>query len=494
MNVSILDKVWPWRLFITKSDAMRPMIFAGDLLVVRRAARDGLGYEAGDVIVYDSSHEKPSASVRRICTVLHPSDGTTHYVVRRDDDGLAVDSIVESSRVIGEVEARLVNVVWCTPGTAEICRLVLPDAAHLEEEEASYANKHRTSRHYPAEPLFTARDALDALALLRPVPFATAVNPIGNLRLTFAHAGHIIGASSVQLRDDDVRVTFSGDVGRPDSRVMQPPSRLQPTDVLVLESTYGNKAHPVDDSRQRLKSIANDTLSRGGTLLIPSFAVGRTQEILSLLSDLRVEGEIPDIPVYVNSPMATDATELFLRFRDEHKLSPSQCQRMSQHVQYVRSVEGSKALTRDESPKIVISASGMATGGRVLRHLTQLAPDPRNTLLFVGYQALGTRGHAIITKSRHVRIFGVDVPIRARVEHLASLSAHADMNELFEWASRTSQPPLRTYLNHGEIDASVALRETLRQRMNWHVEIPQHGDVVDTSSFISSHIRAAAHA
>ncbi|NCV09008.1 MAG: MBL fold metallo-hydrolase [Actinobacteria bacterium] len=384
--------------------------------------------------------------------------------------------------------------VWCTPGTAEICRLVLPDAAHLEEEEASYANKHRTSRHYPAEPLFTARDALDALALLRPVPFATAVNPIGNLRLTFAHAGHIIGASSVQLRDDDVRVTFSGDVGRPDSRVMQPPSRLQPTDVLVLESTYGNKAHPVDDSRQQLKSIANDTLSRGGTLLIPSFAVGRTQEILSLLSDLRVEGEIPDIPVYVNSPMATDATELFLRFRDEHKLSPSQCQRMSQHVQYVRSVEGSKALTRDESPKIVISASGMATGGRVLRHLTQLAPDPRNTLLFVGYQALGTRGHAIITKSRHVRIFGVDVPIRARVEHLASLSAHADMNELFEWASRTSQPPLRTYLNHGEIDASVALRETLRQRMNWHVEIPQHGDVVDTSSFISSHIRAAAHA
>jgi metallo-beta-lactamase family protein len=311
------------------------------------------------------------------------------------------------------------------------------------------------------------------------------ITPVGDLRLTFFQAGHIIGASTVQLHDRDVRITFSGDIGRPHARVMRPPAPLQPTDVLVMESTYGDREHPLDDSRERLKRITNDTIACGGTLLIPSFAVGRTQEILSLLSELRIAGEIPDVPVYVNSPMATDATELFLRYRDEHKLTPAQCERMSQHVHYVRTVEASKALTRDESPKIVISASGMATGGRVLRHLAQLAPHPRNTLLFVGYQALGTRGHAIVSRASHVRIFGIDVPVRARVEHLTTLSAHADMNELVEWADHSSVAPLRTYLNHGEIDAAVALRETMRQQLSWHVEIPSHGDEVDTASFMT---------
>jgi metallo-beta-lactamase family protein len=298
----------------------------------------------------------------------------------------------------------------------------------------------------------------------------------------------------VQLHNHDVRVTFSGDLGRADARVMRAPAPLQPTDVLILESTYGNRTHPEDDSRERLKKITNDTIANGGTLLIPSFAVGRTQEILSLLADLRIEGEVPDVPVYVNSPMATDATELFLRYRDEHKLTPAQCLRMSQHVHYVRTVEASKALTRDESPKIVISASGMATGGRVLRHLAQLAPNPRNTLLFVGYQALGTRGHSIVSRASHVRIFGLDVPIRARVEHLITLSAHADMNELVDWASHSSKPPIRTYLNHGEMDASVALREMMRQRLGWNVEIPNHGDVVNTASFMPEHKKERAHA
>ena len=384
--------------------------------------------------------------------------------------------------------------VWCTPGTADICKLVLPDAAHLEEEEASYANKHRTSRHYPALPLFTARDAHDALALLRPVPFINTIRPLGDLRITFFHAGHIIGASSVQLSDHDVRVTFSGDVGRPAARVMRAPAPLQPTDVLIMESTYGDRVHPDDDSRERLLKITNDTIACGGTLLIPSFAIGRTQEILSVLSDLRVEGRIPDVPVYVNSPMATDATELFLRYHDEHRLTPAQCLRMSQHVHYVRTVEASKALTRDESPKIVISASGMATGGRVLRHLAQLAPNPRNTLLFIGYQALGTRGHAIVSRASRVRMFGIDVPIRARVEHLTTLSAHADMNELVSWASASTHAPMRTYLNHGELDATVALRETLRQRLGWHVEIPNHGDAVNTAAFIRERKRVPAHA
>ena len=384
--------------------------------------------------------------------------------------------------------------VWCTPGTAEICRLVLPDAAHLEEEEALYANKHRTSRHHPAVPLFTLGDVHQALELLKPVEFLRTVTAAGNLKLTFFHAGHIIGASSVQLADRDVRVTFSGDVGRPHDRVMNAPAPLQPTDVLVMESTYGNRTHSAEDARDTLKRITNDTIACGGTLLIPSFAIGRAQEILSLLSELRTSGEIPDVPVYVNSPMATDATELFLRYRDEHKLTPAQCLRMSQHVHYVRTVDASKALTVNESPKIVISASGMATGGRVLRHIAQLAPHPRNTLLFVGYQALGTRGHSIVSRAPHVRVFGVNVPIRARVEHLMSLSAHADMDELVAWAGNTSHEPVRTYLNHGEMDASLALRDLIRMRLGWHVEIPNHGDVVHTSSFIRDRKWVPAHA
>ena len=374
--------------------------------------------------------------------------------------------------------------VWCTPGTAELCGLVLADAAHLEEEEAAYANTHHTSRHDPAEPLFTASDAQDALELLRPVPFLQTHSLAGDVRLTLHHAGHIIGAASAQLADHDVRLTFSGDVGRPRGRVMKAPAPLQPTDVLVLESTYGERNHPIDDSRDTLRRIAVETISRNGTLLIPSFAVGRAQEMLSLLAELRTAGEIQDVPVYVNSPMAIDATDLFLRFSDEHRLTAAQCRRMSKHVHYVRSVEASKALTHDESPKIVISASGMATGGRVLRHLAQLAPNPRNTLLFVGYQALGTRGRTIVSGASHVRIFGIDVPIRAQVEHMQTLSAHADADELLSWASSTSRPPIRTYLNHGELDASTALRQLIERRLGWQVEIPAYGDRIDTDHIV----------
>ena len=374
--------------------------------------------------------------------------------------------------------------VWCTPGTAELCGLVLTDAAHLEEEEASYANTHHTSRHDPAEPLFTARDAQDALELLRPIPFLQTRTPVGKIRLTFHHAGHIIGAASLQIVDHDVRVTFSGDLGRPRAQVMKAPAPLLPTDVLVMESTYGERNHPADDSRETLRRIAVETISRNGTLLIPSFAIGRAQEILSLLAELRTSGEIQDVPVYVNSPMAIDATDLFLKYADEHRLTVNQCRRMSQHVHYVRSVDASKALTHDENPKIVLSASGMATGGRVLRHLAQLAPNPRNTLLFVGYQALGTRGRAIVSGASHVRIFGVDVPIRARVEYMQSLSAHADADELIAWAGSTSHPPVRTYLNHGELDASTALRQLIERRLGWHVEVPAYGDRIDTRQFI----------
>ena len=384
--------------------------------------------------------------------------------------------------------------VWCTPGTADVCRLLLLDSAHLEEEEAAYANKHHTSRHHPAEPLFTAADAYDAIELLRPVPFRHVEKAHADLQMEFFRAGHIIGASSVRITNGDVRATFSGDIGRPTGQVMRSPVALHATDVLVVESTYGNRIHPEDDPRETLRGIANDTLERGGTLLIPSFAVGRAQEILALLADLRADGEIPDVPVYVNSPMATDATELFLQYSNEHRLTTSETRRLSEQVNYVQTVKASKALTQNEDPKIVISASGMATGGRVLRHLAQLAPNPRNTVLFVGYQARGTRGDAIVSGASHVRIFGVDVPIRAHVEHMTSLSAHADMNELLDWMQGAPTPPVCTFVNHGEVDAAVSLRAAIEQRLGWHAETPNFGDAIDTDTYMKQHEREKLHA
>lgn len=371
--------------------------------------------------------------------------------------------------------------VWCTPGTEDVCTLLLPDAARLEEEEAYYANLHRTSRHSPALPLFTTHDAHRALRLFRSQPFSSPFSPVPRVRATFSHAGHIIGAASLLIDDGESRIVFSGDVGRAHDPVMRAPEPRPASDVLVVESTYGDRRHPNSDGRHELGAITRETIARGGTLLIPAFAVGRTQEVLFLLSELRAAGEIPDVPVHLNSPMATNATDLFLRYPREHRLSAEQCARMERNVRFVRSVEESKDLTHDSSPKIVISASGMATGGRVLHHLIQLAPDPNNTLLFVGHQAIGTRGNSIVNGATHVRIYGQDVPIRARVEHLQMLSAHADADGLLEWMRSEKTAPRRTFVNHGEADASATLEDLIWRDLGWQAEVPLFGTTVDTA-------------
>lgn len=370
--------------------------------------------------------------------------------------------------------------VWCTPGTTDVCHLLLPDSAHLGEEEAHYANLHRTSRHDPAVALYTLRDAERALEHLRSQPFGLPFSPVHGVRASFSHAGHIIGAATLRIEEGSTSVVFSGDLGRSNDPVMFAPAAPPHGDVLVVESTYGDRDHPESDGRSELERITNDTIARGGTLLIPSFAVGRTQEVLFLLGELRAAGRLPDVPVYLNSPMATNATDLFLRYRDEHQLTEQQCESMSSLVNYVRSIEESKDLTKDSTPKIVISASGMATGGRVLHHLIQLAPDPRNTLLFVGHQAIGTRGHSIVNGETMVRIYGQDVKIRARVEHLQMLSAHADRRDVLEWMGSMGRPPAHTFINHGEPDASEALRALVTERLGWECSVPRLGDLVDT--------------
>jgi len=369
--------------------------------------------------------------------------------------------------------------IWTTPGTAALCGILLPDAAHLQEEDARHANRRRSSKHHPALPLFTAADAQAALDLLRTHPVDHPFAAADGVDARFTGAGHILVAACVHLAADGASVTFTGDVGRPHDPVMLPPAPPPAADHLVTESTYGNRQHPDTDPLDELETVVNATLRRGGTLLIPSFAVGRAQTLLYLLSRLRGEGRIPEVPVYLNSPMAVDATELFWAHRDEHRLTDEECAAMSRDVHLVRTVEESKRLTPLDGPMIVLSASGMMSGGRVLHHLLQLAPNPRNTILLTGYQAAGTRGEALLAGTRRLKVFGEYVTVRARVEHLDTLSAHADADELTTWLSGIDRPPSRVHIVHGEPSATDALRRSLHDDLGWATSVPSYGSSVE---------------
>jgi metallo-beta-lactamase family protein len=369
--------------------------------------------------------------------------------------------------------------IWCTPSTLELAEILLLDSAHLHEEEARHANRRRSSKHHPALPLYTQEDARRALGHLRGRPVGEVFVPAPGLEARFTSAGHILGAASVWLSDGVTSIAFTGDVGRPTDPVMRPPQPLPAADHVVTESTYGNRNHPPDDSMKVLASIVNETARRGGTLLVPVFAVGRAQTVLHLLARLRADGRIPRLPTYLNSPMAVHATDLFCRHAGEHRLTPEDCEALRDGVELVTSVEDSKRLTRQRGPAIVLSASGMASGGRVLHHLEQLAPDPRNTILFTGFQAAGTRGEALTNGARAVKVFGAYVPVRARVENLTTLSAHADGDELVDFLGATPIPRLGATIVHGEPAAADALRRLLRDRLGWRAQVAEHGQRIE---------------
>ena len=369
--------------------------------------------------------------------------------------------------------------VWCTPSTVELCEIMLPDAAHLQEEDARHANERHSSKHTPALPLYTSHDAEQALRRLRPHAFGVPFSPVPGLEATFSPVGHILGAACVRLVDDTTSVTFTGDVGRPVDPVMRAPAPLLPAEHVVTESTYGNRAHGTVDPADELADVVNRTLRRGGTLLVPVFAVGRAQTVLYLLSQLRADGRIPDVPTYLNSPMAVDATELFCAHTDEHRLTDDDCKAMCIGVHFVRTAEESKEITPLSGPMIVLSASGMASGGRVLHHLERLAPDHRNTVLFVGYQAAGTRGQAMLAGAPNIKLYGSNVPVRAEIVRIDSLSAHADEGELTAWLGAGASTPKTAYIVHGEPDAADAMRRGLRDELGWHTHIPTYGEVVD---------------
>ncbi|MFC5499386.1 MBL fold metallo-hydrolase RNA specificity domain-containing protein [Caenimonas terrae] len=368
--------------------------------------------------------------------------------------------------------------VFATPATIEVCGVLLPDSGRLQEEEAGYANRHHSSRHDPALPLYTEQDAQRALQRLEPLPFDQQ-STVAGMRLRLRPAGHILGASSVELGAGASTVLFSGDLGRPDDAVMRPPVPIERADCIVVESTYGDRLHEPAGGQALLGQVIQRTAARGGIVLVPAFAVGRAQSLLYAIYLLKQRGEIPDLPVFLNSPMAIDATEIYRRHRSEHRLTPEQCAGMCRVATMVRSVDESRALVARHGPCIIVSASGMATGGRVLHHLKSLAPDRRNTIVFAGYQAGGTRGARIVAGESSIRIHGEAVPIRAEVVSLPGMSAHADAAQLVQWLKTAPQRPQALYLNHGEPAAADALRQRIEQELGWIAAVPRLGQSVE---------------
>ncbi|RTM04473.1 MAG: MBL fold metallo-hydrolase [Hyphomicrobiales bacterium] len=364
--------------------------------------------------------------------------------------------------------------IICTPATAELCSLLLPDSGHLQEEEARYAKERGYSKHADPAPLYTVEDAKASLEHIETRDFDSEFEVRPGVRACFLHAGHLLGAAQISLKLAGTTLHFSGDLGRPQDPLMRPPKPLLEADILVCESTYGNRRHPRIDAEAELAPVIRRVAARGGVIVIPAFAVGRAQGIMLHIARLRQRGEIPTLPVFLNSPMAIDATEIYHRFHDEHHVSVDECRAMYSIATLVRSVEESKGLNLRRGPMIIISASGMLTGGRVLHHLQAFGADARNAILLSGYQAGGTRGAALAGGADHLRMFGHDVPIRAEVVQLESFSGHADADEILEWMRHAPRPPKMTYLTHGEPDAADTLRGRINRELQWQARVPEH--------------------
>ncbi|MBI3369548.1 MAG: MBL fold metallo-hydrolase [Burkholderiales bacterium] len=369
--------------------------------------------------------------------------------------------------------------VHATPATTELCRLLLPDAGHLQEEEARYANRHGFSKHAPALPLYTEAMARRALTHFDSHDFDQAFEPLPGLVLRLSHAGHILGAASALMQCGSRSVLFSGDLGRDDDAVMRPPVPPAAADVVLIESTYGNRAHGAADPLGALADVVCRTAARGGIVVVPAFAVGRAQTLLHLIQQLKAAHRIPDLPVFLNSPMAADVTAIFQRHADEHRLSNEACRAMCAGVRIVNSEEESRALNSLRMPSIIVSASGMATGGRVVHHLKAYAPDARNAIVFTGYQAAGTRGAALVGGASQIKMHGEWIPVRAEVASLDGLSAHADREGLLAWIGALPRPPRHVYVTHGEPEAADAFRQAIEERHHWACSVPEYMELAN---------------
>lgn len=366
--------------------------------------------------------------------------------------------------------------VLCTAATKDLCSVLLPDSGHLHEEDARYANRKGYSKHQPALPLYTQQEAEDSLHYFQVISFEDRIQIAENLYATFYYGGHILGASFIRLEQGDTSILFSGDLGRQVDPLIFAPKEPLSSDFLVIESTYGNRIHDNMDPLIQLKAIINRTVKRGGSIIIPSFAVGRTQSLLYYLHELKSKKEIPDIPIFVDSPMATSATKIFARYPEQSRLTKEQNRAVCGVAHYINSVDESMALDHQKFPIIIISASGMATGGRVLHHIRHFAPNHRNTILLSGFQVGGTRGDRMIRGEREIKMFGQMIPIRAEIVQIENISAHADSTEMLNWLAHLKKAPRKIFITHGEIEASRALKSEIEQRFHWKCEIPSYLD------------------
>jgi len=372
--------------------------------------------------------------------------------------------------------------IYCSSGTLDLCKILLRDSAHLLERDAEFANRHGYSKHKPALPLYTAADAEAAIKRMKPVEFKQPFSPLPDVSVTLFPAGHILGAAMALIERRGTSVLFSGDLGRPHDPLMLEPTKRPASDYLVVESTYGDRQHDDVDPEARLLEIVSAAVRRGGCVVAPAFAVGRAQSLLYLLYMLKAKGHLPRVPVFLDSPMAVDASDIFCRHPRDHKLSDAECRALCSVAEYVRDAERSKALDRQALPAIIISASGMATGGRILHHLKALAPDPRNTILLTGFQAAGTRGAQLQAGAKELMIHGQIVPVRAAVESMHMLSAHADAQEITGWLRSDSSTPRRTFIVHGESSAANALSHRIRRELDWNTTIPAYAEPIDLAT------------
>jgi metallo-beta-lactamase family protein len=366
--------------------------------------------------------------------------------------------------------------IYATRATIDLCRILLPDSGHLQEEQAEFANRHGFSRHSPALPLYTEHDAVECLSRFRAIRCGEEFEPATGLRVQYSRAGHLLGAASIRVESAGTSVFFSGDVGRPTDPLMRAPDAPLPADYVVVESTYGDRRHAAVDPQAELGDVIRRTCERRGIVVIPTFAVGRAQLLLLLIARLKAAQAIADVPVYLDSPMAIDATELLTRHAAEHRLSAAEAAAVGRTAELIHTAAESRALDRIREPAIILAASGMATGGRVVHHLKMFVTEPRNTILFSGFQAGGTRGASLVAGARELRIHGETLPVRAEICQLQAASAHADADELLAWLRQLQAPPRHVFVTHGEPSASDSLRQRLQAELGWAARVPEYRD------------------
>jgi metallo-beta-lactamase family protein len=370
--------------------------------------------------------------------------------------------------------------VFCTPSTADLTKLLLLDSARLQEQEAEYRQQRGKSKHNPALPLYRQEDAFEANQLLKPIDFSTRVEVAPNIFATWSRMGHILGAGAIKLEIGGRVINFSGDIGRYTVPILVDPAPIEYGDLLLIESTYGNRLHPPENPKPLLTKVINKAYKRGGAVIIPSFAVGRAQQLLYYLRELKIEKLIPDLPVIIDSPMAADATEIYQNNPSDYdeqalKLFSAGKQPFAvSNLAFIQSTEDSIRLNSIDHPMIIISASGMLTGGRILHHLKHRISDPRNTILFVGFQPAGSRGAWIKSGADTLRLFGEEQKIRAEIEEISGLSGHADRDELIRWCKSGTGKPKNVAVVHGELEAAFNFSATLNKELGWDSFRPKY--------------------